>query len=1142
MMSLEMLLSMPCRFFGGSGKMKNRTVFGIVMIMIAAAMISPLIVYADQDQGNDQEITDPIATIKIEIDDVMDQIREASMRGEDIGPLKAQLAELFEMLENFEPEERGGETLDQGGDACMDAYIINALPFCDTGTTHNLNNDYSPPDSCVDYGQSWAEDAVYAYTPSVNQTISVSLCGSSYDTDLHIWAGCPDTGTIVGCNDDIGGGNIQSCVRGLDVVAGTKYYIVVDGYRGNDGPYLIHVIEGEGCPCDPCPPPQGDACDDPFVIPGLPFYEIGSTCSFNDDYFEACPYSEGRGAPDVVYSYTPTADVVVNIDLCLSTYDTKVYVYENACDNLLTCNDDSDVCGDNSLHSYLGLVSLTGGNTYYIVVDGYGACGTYELSISPPPTGRCCYYTESPLDFVNCVDGVSEAYCDEMEGIWSEGENCNTPCEYCGPMDIVFVIDTTGSMGGAISSVANELPQIIGTAKVASDGDLRIGLVTFGDLVSTRHNLTTDIAAVEASILALTAVGGGGYPEAHDEALREVITHDAMCTNGSEFTTDFRPLAEKIIVLVTDAKPAGCNDNYEAGVDDVNAHQRALDAFAAGIRISAVFVPTNHNGGAEAVAALQDYAATTAGSYREVASNGEGTGEAINSIVEDCGQGALQLSDEVPTLDCDGAEVYPNPVDVTITVENTGTASCMNVSVEMTGGTGPGGTGVVTSTNPVVITELTAGGDVDVVFTVQLTPGAEGGCIYMRVDLTSDDCPSAFLDNICIDVPNCCEFPYEVVDHGDLPRCNYPTLVNNPAHALSDIAWLGATITGEPAPNDTVVENPSDDGVQYLHLPWTPCEVETVLVTVTGGQQYGRYVECGGVLYLNGWKDGNEDGDFCDTLCDGAAPEWIVQNMVVTPTAVAPYMITVLDPGYMEGQGRYPGIFRWRLTHTRMTAEGFGDIDRVECPNMTCGDYAFDMLGEVEDYWKEDAQLFVELASFSAVAANGRVELAWTTASEVDNDHFEIVRDGSMVGFVQSRGNAAATQEYVWVDENVDNGTTYSYTLISVDINGVREELATETATPSHSAGPVTEYALHQNYPNPFNPETNIGFDLMESDFVTLKIYNVVGQEVAVLINRSMEAGRHNVTFSAADLPTGLYLYRIEAGEFTAQKKMILMK
>jgi len=85
-------------------------------------------------------------------------------------------------------------------------------------------------------------------------------------------------------------------------------------------------------------------------------------------------------------------------------------------------------------------------------------------------------------------------------------------------------------------------------------------------------------------------------------------------------------------------------------------------------------------------------------------------------------------------------------------------------------------------------------------------------------------------------------------------------------------------------------------------------------------------------------------------------------------------------------------------------------------------------------------------------------------------------------------------------------------------------------------------YSLGQNYPNPFNPLTTISFGLPEAAHVRIAVYDLLGRQVALLVNGYREAGMHEVSFDAADLSSGLYVYRIEAGDFTAVKKMILMK
>lgn len=88
----------------------------------------------------------------------------------------------------------------------------------------------------------------------------------------------------------------------------------------------------------------------------------------------------------------------------------------------------------------------------------------------------------------------------------------------------------------------------------------------------------------------------------------------------------------------------------------------------------------------------------------------------------------------------------------------------------------------------------------------------------------------------------------------------------------------------------------------------------------------------------------------------------------------------------------------------------------------------------------------------------------------------------------------------------------------------------------------VHEYKLSQNYPNPFNPSTTINYSLKENGFVTLKIYNILGQEMVTLVNKELNAGQHTVNFDASKLSSGVYIYQIQAGNFTSSKKMLLLK
>ena len=85
-------------------------------------------------------------------------------------------------------------------------------------------------------------------------------------------------------------------------------------------------------------------------------------------------------------------------------------------------------------------------------------------------------------------------------------------------------------------------------------------------------------------------------------------------------------------------------------------------------------------------------------------------------------------------------------------------------------------------------------------------------------------------------------------------------------------------------------------------------------------------------------------------------------------------------------------------------------------------------------------------------------------------------------------------------------------------------------------------YDLWQNYPNPFNPTTNIIFHLPKSGNVTIKIFDITGKLVSELLNSELEAGSHNIDWNASDYPSGVYFYKITAGNFTSVKKMMLVK
>jgi hypothetical protein len=86
------------------------------------------------------------------------------------------------------------------------------------------------------------------------------------------------------------------------------------------------------------------------------------------------------------------------------------------------------------------------------------------------------------------------------------------------------------------------------------------------------------------------------------------------------------------------------------------------------------------------------------------------------------------------------------------------------------------------------------------------------------------------------------------------------------------------------------------------------------------------------------------------------------------------------------------------------------------------------------------------------------------------------------------------------------------------------------------------EYSLEQNYPNPFNPTTTINYKIKEDGIVTLKLYDVLGEEIKTLVNEGKVKGRYSYTFDGSDLPSGVYIYQLQVNDFVASKKLMLVK
>ncbi len=191
-----------------------------------------------------------------------------------------------------------------------------------------------------------------------------------------------------------------------------------------------------------------------------------------------------------------------------------------------------------------------------------------------------------------------------------------------------------------------------------------------------------------------------------------------------------------------------------------------------------------------------------------------------------------------------------------------------------------------------------------------------------------------------------------------------------------------------------------------------------------------------------------------------------------------------------------------------------------------------------------EGPLPVELISFTASLQDVGVLLYWSTASEIDNYGFEVERKNSnedssweLLSFVIGNGTSSSKNEYNYYDNKLNTGSFY-YRLKQIDNDG-KYEYSNEIFI---TIGVPNSTELEQNYPNPFNPTTNITFNLSKLSFVKLSVYNIIGEEISVLINELKESGYYSVNFDASNLNSGIYLYKLEADGMIKVNKMQLLK
>jgi len=243
--------------------------------------------------------------------------------------------------------------------------------------------------------------------------------------------------------------------------------------------------------------------------------------------------------------------------------------------------------------------------------------------------------------------------------------------------------------------------------------------------------------------------------------------------------------------------------------------------------------------------------------------------------------------------------------------------------------------------------------------------------------------------------------------------------------------------------------------------------------------------------------------------------------------------------GFIIGDGIYETTNKGNTWNEILELRNVG-LRKFQAPTSFLG-YSVGNNGLIYRYL-DTTYVPVELISFAGKIGNNVVILEWITASELNNYGFEVLRsfdenNWERIGFIPGKGTTTEKSYYTFEDQ-LERPIQF-YRLKQIDYNGNWNYSNSIKIT---SDNIPKEYNLYQNYPNPFNPSTILKYSIVKKGEVKLTIYDILGREVSVLVNEVKDPGYYEVNFNASNLASGVYFYRLVAGNFVSTRKMLLLK
>lgn len=400
---------------------------------------------------------------------------------------------------------------------------------------------------------------------------------------------------------------------------------------------------------------------------------------------------------------------------------------------------------------------------------------------------------------------------------------------------------------------------------------------------------------------------------------------------------------------------------------------------------------------------------------------------------------------------------------------------------------------------------------------------------------------------------------------------NRNPFIDHPDYA--DSIWTSSDTSSAPPPPEPTALSPGDIAITGVNMD-NPDQISVVfLVDIEDGTEI-KFTD-NGWLSANDWR--SNEGVFTWTASQAYSPgDEIIIDFTSGPSLATEgdQVIAYQNSSDMIAAINDEGSHVWQAdatsSNTSALPQGLTngtncvaliETDNIQYDRSVTSGTKEELLAAINDYtnWTgnnttpltlsssgftiSDTPLPVTLVSLKATVQNGSIKLAWETATETNNARFLIYRNDNIIGFVEGAGTSSQPHSYIFIDDAVVPGRTYTYVLADVDyanhVNKYEDNAVIVTL-----ANDILEadFVVYKAYPNPFNPSVTINYQLSLANKVSASVYDMKGQLIEVLMDSDMPAGNHSLVWEASDISSGVYFLKMISGNIAKTQKLLLMR